>query len=377
MSHELKITHNDENATGFAILSEDGTVVSHGSQGYRTMHLCGAEIPSATIGGVGTEPEFRRGGKVRTLFAAMAAEGDKRGLPLTVLHPFSFAYYRKFGFERVADHRVLEFPMTALSYVPRYSELIRCTTEEHRMAMEGVYNTFAANRQLLPRRVGYPFPIADNDHRAYLSHNESGEPDGYIILNIEKYYWVNQMVSVNLNVYEMAFTTPEALMKLFGFMRMFEGELESVKIHNCAMMPEVELRLRNYTHTKITVIPDLMARINDVEKLFSMLKYPCVAGAFTVKAYEPEGTPWAAFSDKTTGVFRVEYAEGKGHVTRLSSDASYDFSADIPALTQLVFGYNIGGYDVARYMENTEFCTTADDFFRAFPARPGGIFEHF
>lgn len=377
MSYNLTVTCNDESNTRVELHAENGAYMSGGSQGYRTMHLCGAEIPAATIGGVGTEPEFRRGGKVRAIFVEMANETAKRGIPLTVLHPFSFAYYRKFGFERVADHRVLEFPMSALAYVPRYSDLVRGTTEEHRAAMEAVYNTFAATRQLLPRRAGYPFPIGGGDRRSYVSYNEAGEADGYIILSIEKYFWVNQMVSVNLNVYEMAFTTPEALMKLFGFMRMFEGELESVKIHDCAMCPEVELRLRNYTHTKITVIPDLMARINDVEALFTLIKYPCAAGTFTVKCTEPEGTPWMAHADKTTGIFRVDYKDGAGTVTRLTDDADYDLAADVPALTQLVFGYNIGGYEVARYMENTTFKNPADDFFRAFPTRPGGVFEHF
>ncbi len=376
MSYELTITGNDPHCTRIEMHAEDGAFLSGGTQSYRTMHLCGAEVPSATIGGVGTEPEFRRGGKVRAIFAAMADESDKRGLPLTVLHPFSFAYYRKFGFERVADHRVLEFPMSALSYVPRYSELVRCTTDEHREALAAVYNAFAAGRQLLPTRTAASFALG-GDRRVYLSYDATGVADGYIMLDIENYFWVNQMVSVNLNVHEMAFTSAEALMKLFGFMRMFEGELESVKIHNCAMMPEVELRLRNYTHTKITVIPDLMARINDVEKLFGMLTYPCAAGTCTVKTYEPAGTPWAAHADKTTGVFRLDYADGHGTVTRLGDNADYDFSADIPALTQLVFGYNLGGYAVARYMENVEFCNPAEDFFRAFPCRPGGIFEHF
>ncbi len=376
MSHQLHILGNDENGTHIEMRREDGTRMSGGGQSYRTMHLCGAEIPAATIGGVGTEPEFRRGGKVRAIFEAMAAEGDRRGIPLTVLHPFSFAYYRKFGFERVADHRVLEFPMSALSYIPRYSDLVRCTTDEHRAALATVYNTFAAHRQLLPTRTAHAFNLG-GERRTYLSYGASGEADGYIILDIEKYFWVNQMVSVNLNVHEMAFTDTEALMKLLGFMRMFEGELESVKLHNCAMMPEVELRLRNYTHTKITVIPDLMARINDVEMLLGMVKYPCQPGTFTVKSYEPSGTPWAAFAAKTTGVFRVDYADGRGTVTRLAEDADYDLAADIPALTQLVFGYNIGGYEVARYMENTTFRNPAVDFFRAFPTRPGGVFEHF
>ena len=117
---------------------------------------CGA------VGGVGTEPEYRRGGLVREIFTEMAAECDRRAIPLTILHPFSFAYYRAFGFERVADHRVLEFPITAMSFVPRYPDLIRCTGDTHNAELAEVYNTFAADgRHLLFKRSPNHFPTAD------------------------------------------------------------------------------------------------------------------------------------------------------------------------------------------------------------------------
>ncbi len=377
---ELQIVQNIEHVSSYCFCDEGGARVSGGSQSYRHIRLGGTVLPCALIGGIGTEPEYRRAGLVRRLVTEMAAEGDRRGIPVTVLHPFSFAYYRKFGLERVADHRILEFPMTALAFAPRCADFVRCRAPEDRAALAEVYEAFAAGRQLMPLRgADYPFSVGEGDRRTYLSRDKDGRPDAYIVLSIEKYFWVNQMVSVNLNVYEMAFTTPASLLKLFGFMRMFEGELESVKIHDCGMAPEVELRLRNYTHTKITVVPDIMARINDVEAVLSAVEYPREAGRFTVKVSEPAGTPWAlaGLSNKTTGVFRVDYADGKGIVTRLADDAEYDLAADIPALTQMVFGYQPGGYAVARYTENTEFLNEAADFFRAFPYRPGGVFEHF
>ena len=164
--------------------------------------------------------------------------------------------------------------------------------------------------------------------------------------------------------------------KLFGFIRMFEGEMETVKMENIAMNPEVELRLRHYMHTSITILPDIMARINDVKLFFESVPYPAEAGSFTVKTTEPSRSPWSG--DKTNGVWRVDYKDGAATVKKLPDDtADYDFSADIRALTQLVFGYDSYGYDYARHTENTEWRTPAPDFFRAFPRRPAGIFEHF
>lgn len=374
--HAIIPVHSDESHIRFAAVTPEGLSLSGGTLSFRNLHFAGREIPCGLVGGVGTDPEYRRGGLVREIFAEMAKVCQDRAIPLTVLHPFSFAYYRKFGFERVADHRVLEFPITALNFVPRYPDLTRCQGEGHGEELAAVYNTFAAqNRHLLPKRNRHQFPTGDSKKKVYLSRDSEGRPDGYIILEIENYFSVNRMVSVNLHIHEMVFLTPEALEKLFGFVRMFEGEMETVKLHNTAMAPEIELRLRHYMHTKITVIPDLMARINDVKAFFEAVPYPAEPGRFTFKTAEPTASPWSG--EHTTGTWQVDYHDGKATVTRLEDSADYDFSADIPALTQLVFGFESCGFDTARYTENTEWHTPAHDFFRAFPRRPAGIFEHF
>ncbi len=374
----IQIPHNDPFHTAVHCTSDDGVIMSHGGQGYRIVHLNGATLPAAFIGGIGTEPEYRRAGHVRAIITAMAEESDRRGVPLTLLHPFSFAYYRKFGFERVADHRVLELPMSALQVFERCSDLKRATDAD-REVLAGLYNAFAEGRNLFPIRDGHhPFPTApDSPVRAYITSDEGGRPDGYVTVEIEKYYSVNRMVSVNLHVYEMVFTSPSSLDRLFGFLRMYEGELDSVKLHDCGASPEIELRLRHYMHTSITVLPDLMARINDVEAVLAAVRYPSEAGHFTVRSIETPGSPWAGLAHKTTGVWRVDYADGVGRVTRLAEDAPCDLSADIGALTQLVFGYESCGYEVARYTPGVEFHNPAADFFRAFPRRVGGVFEHF
>lgn len=374
--HSIIPVHADESHIRFSAVTPEGTALSGGSLSFRTLHFAGKEISCGLVGGVGTDPEYRRGGLVRELFSEMAKACEDRAIPLTILHPFSFSYYRKFGFEHIADHRVLEFPITALDFAPRYPDLIRCREDTYGEELATVYNAFAAKgRHLLPKRSNHSFPTRDTAKKVYLSRDGAGNPDGYIILEIENYFSVNRMVSINLHVHELVFLTPEALIKLFGFIRMFEGEMETVKLHNTAMAPEIDLCLRHYMHTRITVIPDLMARINDVKAFFEAVPYPAESGSFTFRAVEPPTSPWSG--DRTNGTWRVDYGDGKATVTRLPDGADWDFRANIPALTRLVFGYESYGYDTARYAENTVWHTQAPDFFRAFPRRPAGIFEHF
>ena len=377
MTHTIQIASPHPSVLHVTAVNESGERMSSGGITFRTVHFAGREIICGGIGGIGTEPEYRRGGLVREVIAEMAKECDRRGVPLTILHPFSFAYYRAFGFERVADHRVLEFPITALNFLPRYPDLVRCTGDTHNAELALVYNTFAKDgRHLLFKREPNHFPTSDGAKKVYLSYNEEGRPDGYIILQIENYFSVNRMVSVNLHVHELIALTDKAMDKLFGFIRMFEGEMETVKMENIAMIPEVELRLRHYMHTGITVLPDIMARINDIKAFFETVPYPAEAGSFTFKTAEPPRSPWSG--DKINGIWRVDYQDGAATVTKLPDDTEeYDFCADVASLAQLAFGYDSYGYDFARHTPGTVWRTDAPDFFRAFPRRPAGIFEHF
>lgn len=59
-------------------------------------------------------------------------------------------------------------------------------------------------------------------------------------VGVEKRMVVNHLESVNLHVYEQAYTSPQSLDAVLGFSGMYEGELDSVKIHNCAMCPELD-----------------------------------------------------------------------------------------------------------------------------------------
>ncbi|MBR6782002.1 MAG: GNAT family N-acetyltransferase [Clostridia bacterium] len=377
MTHSIKTSPIPPNMLHYQALSETGAHMSSGVLSFRTLHFAGKEIPCGGIGGINTDPEYRRSGLVREIIGEMAAECDRREIPLTVLHPFSFAYYRSFGFERVADHKVLEFPITALNFVPRYPDLVRCVGDTHKAELAQVYNTFAADgRHLMFGRDPDHFPTRDEKKKVYLSYDQEGRPDGYLILEIENYFSVNRMVSVNLHVHELISLTDEAMDKLFGFIRMYEGEMETVKMENISMIPEVELRLRHYMHTSITIFPDIMVRINDIRGFFEAIPYPAEAGCFTFKTSEPPRSPWSG--ERINGVWRVTYAKGQATVEKLPDDTEdYDFYADIASLAQLVFGYDSYGYDTARHTHGTRWRTPAPDFFSAFPRRPAGIFEHF
>ncbi len=373
------------------VLDDNEQVTGH-CKGYAaTGHLNGAKIPVMALGALSTEPEYRRLGMARQCFSMLEQAIEEDHCLISYLHPFSFDYYRTMGYERVSDHRMLEFPIRTLEFLPRYSALKRIRSTDDPHPIDEVYNRFAENRNIMFRREGstatleprfieaYMYPgqsfcyDCKNSHH-YLSMDQNGQYDGYIALHKEMHAEHHYLFGT-MYINALCFTSPEALRKLLGFVRMFDGEVDNVVIRNCGMAPEVERMLRSYKYTKVTVIPDLSARVHDVGGVLAAVKYPKDKGCFTLQITDSDKSPFS--KAKTEGVWQVVYENGEGHVTRLEDDAPYDLGLSIGAFTQLIHGFESYGVELARYTQGVELINACPDFFRAFPNRPCGLYDLF
>ncbi|MGI6529539.1 MAG: GNAT family N-acetyltransferase [Clostridia bacterium] len=374
MKFEIHKQHEDAyySVENMKVKTEDDIFMSQATISTLKSMYCGNLLKTMIIGGVETEPEYRRNGCVREIFNNILPQAPERGWVVSFLHPFSFSYYRKFGYEKVADQLIIEFPINKLSHIPRCNDFKLLRGEDGLSDAIEVYNKFTEKRNIMFYRYNdrhfFTNP-SKTQGSTYIWYDEKGTPSSYISLAVENYYSINRMVSVNLNVYEMAFTTPESLIALFGFIRLYEGENDTVKIHNAAMSPEIDLILRNYTHTTYRKYPDLMARVLNVKKILEANSYPKEKGHFRVKVNDT--------LDFTQGVWEVEFENGTAVASRINDTTQYDLSADMPAFSQLVYGYDAYTIDTAAYMEGVKILNPNTDFFRAFSKKNNGLFEHF
>ena len=347
-----------------AAVEADGTVLSKGNFKYVTSNFGKGSVKTMIAGGIGTPVHYRRGGNVRKMFETMHDEAVKEGAAVALLHPFSFSYYRKFGYEKVSDHVIVKFPTRMIDFVPRACNLVPYDEGKLRDLID-VYNKFSVGRQLMMRRFNDRY-YKDSNKQTYIYY-ENGEPMGYIIYSAKKEFVVNHAANGCITVHEMCYTSLDALRALFSFLRMFEGEFDDVILENVAMCPEVELLLRHYTHTSYTVVPDVMAKTLDTEKMLLAADYPNKEGEFTVKVEDT--------MPSVTGIFKVSYGGGDRKVER--TDKTPDLILEAPAFTRLIYGYDGVSAEMAKYMDGVEICGNADDFFLAFPKKPCGVLEHF
>jgi predicted acetyltransferase len=198
---------------------------------------------------------------------------------------------------------------------------------------------------------------------------ENGRLTGYIIISSSKRLEINHYEDGLLTVHSLVYTTPTALKSLLGFIRMFEGELDDVEFANLSVCPEVETYLRHDTHTHYRLLPDLMVRVLDTEKLLSAFKYPKESGAFVLRVQDKLPT--------VNGVFSVKYENNVCEVKRLDCNADADLTLSAPVLSRTVYGYDKLTAQQASFCDGITVNGNAEDFFRAFSHRPTGMFEHF
>lgn len=328
---------------------------------------CGKTLSTLIVGGVGTRPEYRRQGHVRAMMEQLFARAPEMGWSISLLHPFSFTYYNKFKYQRVADHKILEFSLTALASFPRCTNLVRYTADRADDLVR-IYGEFIKGRNLALVRES-PSPYLTSDLESYLYYQADGTPAGYIILQNNKHFSVNRSVADGIDVYELVYTSPEALFALLGFLRVFEGENDRIKLHNVSMCPEIELVFQHYSALHCQIVPDIAGRILNTKALLEQNDYPEQEGRFRLRVADdyPAGR----------GVFAVEYKHKEAVVKQLPYSSDYDLDVPIDKLCPILYGYGNYNSHSQAYIPGLKIKRAPDDFFRAFPPRPGGIFEHF
>ncbi|MBO5077072.1 MAG: GNAT family N-acetyltransferase [Clostridia bacterium] len=351
-----------DNTLRLKALRSDGAVMSSGVFTVRDTRFGGQYVKMLAVGGLETAPQFRRQGLVRELLAEGEAFGRERGAIIAILHPFSFAFYRKFGYERVSDTVRVRFPLTALEFVPRYRELTPFTPELLPAYLD-YYDRFSKDRNLMPRLTA-----DDIDPAGLYVLRDGGNISGHVILEKRQHFdGVNRMSPDGLYVKQLGFLSPGALARVLGFLRMFEGEQLEVLLRDIGPTPEVGEFLKHYMHTSYDLRPDIMAKVLDVPAVLAACAYEASFAPFTLRV-----------NDETFAVSADTFAAGAaGLVQRVDDPASADLTVAPQALSRLVFGADKYTVDTARYLPGVEITAASGNALAAFRKQINGWFEHF
>ncbi len=327
---------------------------------------CGHFLPVLGVGGVSTLPLARRSGHIRRLFGELERLGAERGWAYGLLYPFSYSYYRQFGYERVAPRVSLTVPFEKLDCVPRCADAVLYDGSQE-AALLALFERYAASHNLMIRRPDAkafdPVPERSLVY-TYLHLDPDGAPDAYATLSYGR-------DSDLVTVHELVCTTPASLSGILGVLRLFEGQRRAVHFASLPPTSPVIPFLGHYHHIERGWGNGAMGRVLDTQTLLRENAYPDAPGRFTLAVRD--ALPSCA------GVFEVEYGGGEAEVRRIADDACADVETDAPNLSRILLSGQGYTAEEMAFLPGTTVrrAAGAEAFARAFPRRCTDLLEHF
>ncbi|MGM0851681.1 MAG: GNAT family N-acetyltransferase [Bacillota bacterium] len=289
------------------------------------LHLIPLEIqlgkhvyPMGGIAGVATYPEFRRRGYVRQLIDHSLLKMKEDGTVLSMLHPFSIDFYRKFGWEVFASFHKVQLEKKDLVPLKPYNGLIRRFKKDtYPKELESIYDRYAEQHNgMLVRSKNWWRERSITDLWIAIYDSDAGEATGYLTYEVKK---------DKMKVEEFVPLTSDARISLWNFICQHDSMVKKAELilNPCEVLPYMLKDPR----IKVEKHPYFMARIVDVENFLN--RY--------VKEIDFPYHLEFSITDSTAAWNNSTFVLNKSEVM-VGEKIEAPISLDIKAFTALIFG---------------------------------------
>lgn len=273
------------------------------------------------VAGVATYPEYRRSGYVKELLQHSLQTMKKDGYTVSMLHPFSVSFYRKYGWELCANLLVCHMTKSDLVMKKQVNGTVkRFNKENHPEEVEKLYEIFAERFSgMLVREKNWWLQVVYDDLALAIYYDENKTAAGYMLYKIENY---------KMTVEEFVPVHNEARNGLWNFICQHDSmikELEMTVSEN-----EPLLYTLQEPRVKTEVKPYFMGRIVDVEQFLKQyeLNWNNVQQEVILHITD-------AFAPWNNVTVRLANHE----ITIVEETTEKGIKLDINALSTIMFGY--------------------------------------
>ncbi len=317
-------------------------------------NYCGNLLSTVVLSGICSQPENRRIGGVRAIFDEIGRTAVENDIVAGFLSPFSIEYYEKFGYANLNRVFKIAVPFHKLEHIPRNNNVELFTGEQLPELCE-LHNKCVFKENLMTLREDKKHfcqqPLEEADY-TYIHRNPSGEADGYVRFKVNR---PEQLVAE-----ELFALTPYALKGIVGFLRNYDGIVKTLVVKKQYQGSPLSCLIDRIDDVKYEYEGGYAGRIYNMKKLLENNVYPEEHGKFSILSLD--NLP------QNTGIFDVEYENGKATVTQ-RADGDYDISLTPPAAARLLLAGEGHTAETAVFIDGVEINGIAEDFFRAFPHR--------
>lgn len=307
-----------------------------------TIYINGRTIPMGGLAGVSTWPEFRRQGLVSKLLRHSLQIMQRDGQVISLLHPFEFEFYRRFGWEMLTEQRRYTIATNMLPKRIQVPGTVIRLTQPDTMTLSTVYEQYAQRYNgMLSRNPQWWEERIYGRKKGQIAfyRAESGEPQGYIIYDIKE---------SKMTVHELVCLNETAKQSLWTFIANHDSMAKEVTL--IAPVDDDLISTLDNPRIKHEIIPYFMARIVDIEAFTA--QYPF---ASTNTACELCIRVTDRDAEWNNGLFRLQVdPQGVGTLTRISGQQPEDDPSDVVTCTIQTLSSMLIGYQRPKRLHQLE-----------------------
>lgn len=291
-------------------------------------YIGGKAFPMGGVAGVATWPEYRRQGLVSKMLVLALKEMKEKGQLISMLSPFAFGFYRKFGWEIYTEHKAYTIKTELLPARIAYEGHMERFSGNYSL-LSDIYEAYASkyNGSLKRTELWWNNRISrKKPGQIALYHDKSGEPMGYVIYEVK---------NKRLAVHEIIYLNEETRAALWSFIAQHDSMINEVTL----TVPSDDKLPYLLSNPRIQqeVIPYFMARIVDAEAFIGRYDFEVAASNDDIPIeITDEHAPW------NNGYYLLEIAQtGMAALRRLDEKQRIDgaIKVDIGTFTSLLLGY--------------------------------------
>lgn len=263
------------------------------------------KVKMGGIAGVATYPEYRRNGYVAGLIKHSLASMRKQEQLVSMLHPFSVSFYRRYGWEMLSNYTTVHLTKADLKKTTMADGTIKRFMEEAPIHdLEEVYNTYANQFIGMLDRTHERWKTNKiKDLAVAIYYNPEQLPQGYMIY---------EMKDEKMRVEEFIVNTHEARTGLWNYICQHDSMLKELEMYLedrdpllfHILDPKGRIEKRGYA----------MVRIVDVLPFLKVYPFQWGQGDSINLCIEDEHAPWnnGTFTISSNEMIKVDSQEFKG-----------------------------------------------------------------
>ena len=284
-------------------------------------YINGKVFDMGGISSVATWPEYRRQGMVKELLRHALHDMRANGQRISYLHPFSFKFYRKFGWEYAFNELQFTMPIDKLKMKWNANGYVRRIEPDFPL-LHDLYTTYAKmfNGMLERDEKWWKQRVINKNQEIAVAYNVEDQAEGYLLFEVK-----DNVVKIT----EMVYTSLNGRKLLLGFIANHDSMAEKVEM----IVPENDKLplLLDEPRFEQKIEPYFMARIVDVKRFLQ--EYPFAGdGKIALTIHDD-------FLPENNGTYQVRTGNTENDVSHNNSGNGNGADCSVQILTGMLLGF--------------------------------------